>query len=97
MLPPSEGLGYPDRVTKPPFRVIDGTPAPDTPRERQRARVRKTVVKTPFLIRCHRCTGNTMIEGKTALESMNGKPRGGQKALICAHCLSRGEFVIVTP
>lgn len=82
---------------RPPFKVIDGTPAPDTALERRRARMRASAAKTPFLIRCHRCTGNTMIEAKTGLESMNGKPRGGQKALICAICMARGEFVIVTP
>lgn len=76
-----------------PFQVIEGTPAPDTPRERQRARLK---LKAPSsIIRCHRCSSNAVIVVKLGMHFSNGKPAGGQKSHICAQCFQQGEYVVV--
>lgn len=96
MLPPSPRRGYNRWVTdKPhPFHVIDGTPPPDTAKERRLARIRKA--KPAELIRCPRCQGNAMLQVKLGMVYVNGKASGGQKTTVCAMCLSRGEYVAVT-
>lgn len=71
-----------------PFRVIDGTPEPEGPRKRLRAKAAPSVI-----VRCPRCTGLAMIEVRLGMEQRNGKPTGGQKATVCATCLARGEYV----
>ncbi len=81
-------------MTKRPFKVIDGTPAPDTPAERVQARMRKQP-KPEHLIRCPRCTGIAVIETKIGMTYRAGKPVGGAKQLICAICLRGGEHVVV--
>lgn len=73
-----------------PFRVIDGTPEPEGPRKRMKAQA-----KPSHIIRCRRCTGLAMIEVKLGMEMRNGKPAGGQKAIVCATCLTQGEYVAV--
>jgi len=70
------------------LRVIDGTPEPEGPRKRMRAKV-----QPPHIIRCPRCTGLAMIEVRLGMEHRNGKPTGGAKATVCAVCLARGEYV----
>lgn len=72
-----------------PFRVIDGTPEPEGPRKRMRAST-----KPSHIIRCRRCTSLAMIEIKIGMEFRNGKAVGGQKQIVCATCLARGETVI---
>lgn len=81
-------------MTDRPFKVIDGTPAADTPKERLRQRLRKQP-KPGHVIRCHRCTGIEFLETRIGVEYFNGKPRGGQRVLICAICLMQGERVVV--
>lgn len=81
-------------MTAGPFKVIDGTPPPDTPKERSRARLRKQP-KPAGILRCHRCTGTALIEVKLGVELVNHKPRGGTKQLVCAVCLAQGEHVTV--
>lgn len=71
-----------------PFRVIDGTPEPEGPRKRMRAKA-----KPSHIIRCRRCTGLAMIEVKLGMEHRNGKAAGGQKVTVCATCLARGEYI----
>lgn len=71
-----------------PFRVIDGTPEPEGPRKRMRAKTAPS-----HIIRCPRCTGLAMIEVKLGMEHRGGKAVGGQKATVCATCLARGEYV----
>lgn len=80
---------------KPKFHVISGTPAPDTPLEQVRKRVRATD-KPASMIQCHRCGGREFIEAKTGVMMKNGRPTGGTKALLCVGCLLRGERVMVT-
>nr|WP_312446726.1 hypothetical protein [Brevundimonas naejangsanensis] len=48
------------------------------------------------IVRCPRCTGLAMIEVKLGMVWKNGKPTGGQKQIVCATCLARGEHVVVT-
>jgi len=78
---------------KVPFTVIDGSAAPDTPLERVRRRVRAA---TPSeLVRCPRCSGNTMLAVKIGMLWSNGKPVGGQKQTVCATCHGKGEHVLI--
>jgi transcription elongation factor Elf1 len=77
----------------PRFTVIDGTPPPDTPKERVRARLRKTAA--PEIIQCHRCGGREVIETKTGVLLKDGKATGGTKALHCANCWMKGERVVL--
>lgn len=74
--------------------LIPGTPAPDTPTERLRKRVRATP-KPAEMIQCHRCSGRELIEAKIGVMLKEGKPTGGTKVLLCAVCLLRGERVVV--
>lgn len=79
-----------------PFVVIDGTPAPDTPKERARARRRKAVTsELDHVLRCHRCTGISFLEVRLGMTWRNGKPVGGQRQLICETCHRAGERVVI--
>lgn len=73
-----------------PFRVIAGTPEPNGPKRRMKA-----ALKPSHIIRCPRCTSLAMIEVKLGMVEKAGKATGGQKAVVCAVCLSRGEYVVV--
>lgn len=89
--------GYSGQVSdKPPpkFTVIQGTPPPDTPAERVRKRVR-AMPKPPYVAQCCRCGGREMMETKIGVMIKNGKPTGGTKQLLCAHCHRKGERVVV--
>ncbi|MCI8210756.1 hypothetical protein AUC61_14555 [Pseudomonas sp. S25] len=77
---------------KPRFHVIQGTPAPDTPVERVRKRVR-AMPKPAAMIQCHRCGGREVIETNTGVMLKGGKHSGGTKALICVACLIKGQRV----
>lgn len=76
---------------KSPFKVIDGTPEPEGPLKRMKA----SLPDTP-IVRCPRCTGLAMLEVKLGMTWRNGKPTGGQKQVVCATCLARGEHVVVS-
>lgn len=79
---------------RPRFLVIEGTPAPDTPVERVRKRVR-AMAKPPSMIQCHRCGGREVFETKIGMLLKNGKPTGGTKQLLCALCFMKGERVVL--
>ena len=79
---------------KPRLHVIHGTPAPDTPAEQVRKRVR-AMPKPATMVQCHRCGGREVIETKIGVLMKNGKPTGGTKTLICVVCLLKGERVVV--
>jgi len=82
-------------MTKPPrFRVIQGTPAPDTPVEQVRKRIRP-MAKPPAMIQCHRCGGREVIETKTGVVFRDGKYSAGTKQYLCVSCLLRGERVLI--
>jgi hypothetical protein len=76
------------------FTVITGTPAPDTPVEQSRKRVR-SMPKPAAMVQCHRCGGREVMETKTGVLMKDGKPSGGTKALLCVGCLLRGERVVL--
>lgn len=76
------------------FTVIQGSPAPDTPQEQVRTRVRKAE-KPATMVQCHRCGGREVIETKIGVTIKNGKPSGGTKQLLCALCFMKGERVVV--
>lgn len=78
---------------KPRFHVITGTPAPDTPKEAVKRRVRKT--KAEAIAQCHRCGGREVIETKIGVVLKDGKPSGGTKQLLCVACLLKGERVVL--
>jgi hypothetical protein len=65
------------------LRVIDGTPPPDTPAERVRARIRKT--KTPGIAQCVRCGGRETI--RATIGNVSNK--------LCVCCLLQGQRVVV--
>jgi hypothetical protein len=79
---------------KPKLHLIHGTPAPDTPAEQVRKRVR-AMPKPATMVQCHRCGGREVIETKIGVLMKNGRPTGGTKALICVGCLLNGERVMV--
>lgn len=74
-----------------PFKVINGTPEPDSARKRM-----KTTLSDAPIVRCPRCTSLAMIEVKLGMVWKNGKPTGGQKQIVCATCMARGENVVVS-
>jgi hypothetical protein len=78
-----------------PFHVIDGTPAPDTAKERRRDRLKKALAPSDTL-RCPRCTAHALLEIKLGSQiRRGGKPYGATKQLICVMCLKDGEYVVV--
>ncbi|MGY2364452.1 hypothetical protein ACW9IO_18020 [Pseudomonas azotoformans] len=77
---------------KPKLHLIQGTPAPDTPAEQVRKRVR-AMPKPATMVQCHRCGGREVIETKIGVLMKNGKPSGGTKVLLCVGCLLNGERV----
>lgn len=79
---------------KPKLHLIQGTPAPDTPAEQVRKRVR-AMPKPATMVQCHRCGGREVIETKIGVLMKNGKPTGGTKQLLCVGCILRGERVVL--
>lgn len=77
----------------PKFEVIDGTPAPDSPAERVRKRVRAD--KPAAMLQCHRCGGREVIETKVGMIFKNGRASGGTKSILCATCHRKGERVVL--
>lgn len=77
----------------PKLHVIDGTPAPDTPVERVRAKLRKTAKAE--LLQCHRCGGREVIQTKVAMTYQAGRAKGGTVQILCAACFMKGERVVL--
>lgn len=77
---------------KPKLHLIQGTPAPDTPVERVRKRVR-AMPKPAAMVQCHRCGGREVIETKIGMLMKDGRATGGTKTLICVGCLLTGVRV----
>jgi len=74
--------------------VIEGTPAPDSPLEEHRKRVR-AMPKPAEMLQCHRCGSRELIQTKIGMMLKAGKATGGTKQLLCAACHRRGERVVV--
>jgi hypothetical protein len=83
-------------VSKPrTFKVINGTPPPDALKEAQRKRRLANPDKPAHLIRCNVCSGTALIQIRLGVELYCGKPRGGQKHMICVQCFSQGRTVLL--
>lgn len=72
--------------------VIKGTPAPDTPAQRVRERV-KAMPKPAAMAQCPRCGGREFIKTHTGVKL--GAHTGGTPNLICVACLTRGERIAI--
>jgi hypothetical protein len=79
---------------KPKLHVIQGTPAPDTPVEQARARIRK-MPKPATMIQCHRCGSREVMITKIGMLLKNGKATGGTPQVLCASCHRGGERVVL--
>jgi tRNA(Ile2) C34 agmatinyltransferase TiaS len=66
------------------FQVIHGTPAPDTPAEQVKKRLRKTRVRNEPI--CPSCGGRTFTIAQT----------GTTKQKWCAFCMMQGRMVVMT-
>lgn len=76
------------------FVVIEGTPPPDTPKQRVIDRIKRTQ-KPPSMLQCHRCGCREVLELKTGVLYQDGKTKGGTKAIVCASCFMKGERVVL--
>jgi hypothetical protein len=76
----------------PRLTLIPQTPAPDTPAQRVRDRVKK-MPKPAHMAQCPRCGGREFLTTKTGVLVKAGKPTGGTPNLICVHCLTKGERI----
>lgn len=74
--------------------VIDGTPPPDSPKQRAADRV-KAMPKPASMLQCHRCGCREVLELKTGVLYHGGKTKGGTKAIVCAACFMKGERVVL--
>ena len=79
---------------KPKLHVIAGTPAPDSPVEQVRKRIR-AMPKPASMIQCHRCGSREVLEVKIGMIYKAGKAQGGTKQVLCASCFMRGERVVL--
>ncbi len=77
-----------------PLHVIPGTPAPDTPAERVRKRLR-AAPKLPDTLQCPRCAGREVLVTITGAAVRGGKVTGGTRAWVCAGCHRNGERVVL--
>lgn len=84
---------YDSRVAKPTLHIVPLAPAPDTPAEQVRRRVR--AMRPAHVISCHRCGGIEVIETKLGVQMQGGKTKGGTKQLVCACCWLKGERVVL--
>jgi hypothetical protein len=76
------------------LHLIPGTPAPDTPAERTRARV-KAAPRPAELLQCPRCGGREVLGTVTGATIKAGRVSGGTKAWVCAGCHRKGERVVL--
>ncbi len=73
---------------RPTFHVIHGTPAPETPVEQVRKRVRNAD-KPAAMPQCDRCGGREYMETKI------GAGKAATKQRLCVSCLLRGQRVVM--
>jgi hypothetical protein len=76
----------------PRLTLIPNTPAPDTPAQCVRERVKK-MPKPADMAQCPRCGGREFLTTKTGVLIRGGKSHGGTPNLICVHCLAKGERI----
>ncbi|MCY1182615.1 hypothetical protein D9M71_33940 [compost metagenome] len=80
---------------KPKFLVIDGTPPPDTPKQRAINRIKK-MPKPAEMLQCPSCGGRELTPAYTGMLYKNGKATGGAKQWLCVLCLMQGRRVVVS-
>lgn len=76
-----------------PLHLIPGTPAPDTPAEGVRKRLRSS--KPADMLQCPRCAGREVLVTVTGATIKSGRVSGGTKAWLCAGCHRKGERVVL--
>jgi hypothetical protein len=76
------------------FIVIDGSPPPDTPKQRVIDRIKKHP-KPASMLQCRRCGGREVLELKAGVLYQDGKTKGGIKTIVCASCFLKGERVVL--
>lgn len=81
---------------RPRFHVIDGTPPPDTPKQRAIERVKK-MPKPAEMLQCQVCGCRELTPAYTGMVYKNGKAQGGTKQWLCTMCLAGGRRVVVSP
>lgn len=74
------------------LKLVPKAPVPEKERVRQRV---KRMPKPATMLQCGRCGGREVIEVKSGVLLQDGKTKGGTKQLLCAHCLVKGERVVV--
>lgn len=76
------------------LHIVHGTPAPDTPKERARKRVRD-MDKPEYMLQCPRCGCREMMETVIGGWIKNGKLSGGSRTILCVDCHRKGERTVV--
>lgn len=92
MLPRSKQQAYNVQMSR--FTIIDGTPPPDTPKQRAADRIKK-MPKPATMLQCNRCGCREVLELKTGVLYQDRKTKGGSKAIVCAACFMKGERVVL--
>lgn len=75
----------------PKLSAVPPSAPPSSEKLRQRI---KAMPKPAAMLEC-RCGSREFIELKSGVEYVDGKARGGTKALACANCWRNGERVII--
>lgn len=70
------------------FRVIEGGPSEDGQAKPKKYRARKRGEPEPLVCKCGSAT---VVETKTGVMLVDGKPQGGTKIIRCYHC---GEVLL---
>lgn len=76
------------------LHVIEGTPPPDTVKERVRAN-RRADPNPAGVLQCRRCGSREMIEVRSGATLRNGRLSGGTVQILCASCYAKGDRAIV--
>jgi len=76
------------------FEIIQGTPPPDTPKQRAVDRL-KAAPKPAGIVQCPRCGCREVLELKSGVKLNNGKPTGGISQIVCAACFLKGERIVL--
>lgn len=73
------------------LKLVPPTPRP--PRSKREQVLDRVAAAAPaHLLKCLRCGSMEFIETRIGVEV--GRPKSGTKALICLHCMIKGERVV---
>lgn len=76
------------------LHLVPPEPKPERSK-RQKVLDRVAAAAPAHLAKCKRCGSMEFIETRIGVEMVKGQPKGGTKALICLHCMTRGERVVI--